>query len=186
MSAPGTSQQQIEEARDMAKSSNRDQLIALLGPVVTGHGLDLEDVEVTPAGRRRVLRVVVDGDGGVGLDTVAEVSTAVSATLDSTDAMGGTPYVLEVSSPGVDRPLLQPRHWRRAAGRLVEVTLTDGSNVTGRVLAADEAGADLDEEGTPRRLGWAEVARGRVQVEFRRKAGAEQDKQTEEAPWTST
>jgi ribosome maturation factor RimP len=170
----------------MAKSSNRDQLIALLGPVVNGHGLDLEDVEVTPAGRRRVLRVVVDGDDGVGLDTVAEVSTAVSATLDSTDAMGATPYVLEVSSPGVDRPLLQPRHWRRAAGRLVEVTLTDGSTVTGRVLAADEAGADLDAEGTPRRLGWAEVSRGRVQIEFRRKGGTEQDEQTEEAPWTST
>ena len=169
----------------MAKSSNRDQLFALLGPVVTGHGLDLEDVEVTPAGRRRVLRVVVDGDDGVGLDTVAEVSTAVSATLDSTDAMGATPYVLEVSSPGVDRPLLQPRHWRRAIGRLVEATLTDGSTVTGRVLAADESGADLDADGA-RRLDWAEVARGRVQVEFRRKGGTEQNEQTEEAPWTST
>ena len=80
------------------KASDRDALVGLLGPVVSDSGLDLEDVVVTPAGKRRLVRVVVDQDGGVGLDTVAQVSTAVSAALDESDAMGASPYVLEVTS----------------------------------------------------------------------------------------
>jgi len=149
-----------------ARGSDREPLLRLLEPVVADRGLDLEDVTITPAGRRRLLRVVVDRDGGVGLDTVAEVSTAVSRALDDSDAMGGQPYVLEVTSPGVDRPLTQPRHWRRATGRLVKATLTDGSTVLGRVGAADDDSAALDVDGSSRRLAYAEVATARVQVEF--------------------
>lgn len=93
----------------------------LLEPVVRAAGLDLESVRVGSAGRRRLLRVVVDADGGVDLDNIALVSREASARLDDTGAMGEAPYTLEVSSPGVDRPLTQPRHWRRAVGRLVRV-----------------------------------------------------------------
>jgi ribosome maturation factor RimP len=95
----------------------------LLEPVVRAAGLDLESVRVGGAGRRRLLRVVVDADGGVDLDAIALVSREASARLDDTGAMGEAPYTLEVSSPGVDRPLTQPRHWRRAMGRLVRVPL---------------------------------------------------------------
>ena len=109
----------------MAKASDRDSLMRLLDPVVTTQGLDLEDVVVTPAGRRRLLRVVVDRDGGLSLDAVAAVSTAVSAALDDSDAMGGAPYVLEVTSPGIDRPLTEPRHWRRNLTRLVTVATAE-------------------------------------------------------------
>lgn len=151
-----------------ARGSDREPLLRLLEPVVADHGLDLEDVTITPAGRRRLLRVVVDRDGGVALDTVAEVSTAVSRALDDADAMGGQAYVLEVTSPGVDRPLTQPRHWRRAAGRLVKATLHDGSTVLGRVSAADDDSAALDVDGSSRRLAYAEVATARVQVEFKK------------------
>src|SRR5687768_13691585 len=104
---------------EVARAADRDSLLHLLAPVVADHGLDLEDVVVTLAGKRRLLRVVVERDGGVGLDTVAQVSSAVSRSLDDSDVMGGLPYVLEVTSPGVDRPLTDPRHWRRATGRLV-------------------------------------------------------------------
>ena len=84
--------------------------------------MDLESVRVSVAGRRRLLRVVVDSDHGVSLDDAADVSRDVSAALlDATDVIGDVPYTLEVSSPGVDRPLTEPRHWRRAAGRLVRV-----------------------------------------------------------------
>ena len=100
-------------------------------PWSTAQGLDLEDVVVTPAGKRRLLRVVVDQDGGVDLDTVAGVSTAVSATLDESDAMGGAPYVLEVTSPGVDRPLTAPRHWRRNRDRLVKVATAEAHRARG-------------------------------------------------------
>lgn len=140
------------------------RLQQLLEPVVTDAGADLEGVEVTPAGRRRVLRVVVDMDGGIDLDAVADLSRAVSETLDASDVMGGQPYVLEVTSPGTDRPLTHPRHWRRAVGRLVKMDFADGSTRTSRVVAAGEDAADT-EDGPVR---YEEVRRARVEVEFGR------------------
>ena len=162
-----------------AKASDRDALVRVLEPVVAGHGLDLEDVTVTPAGRRRLLRVVVDRDGGLDLDAVAEVSTSVSAALDESQVMGATAYVLEVTSPGVDRPLTLPRHWRRAATRLVKVTRSDGGSLVGRVKTAGDHDVTLDVDGTPRRLGYDEVAVARVQVEFARKAPADREAEEE-------
>lgn len=161
----------------------RDRLVPLLEPVVAGAGADLEDVTVTAAGRRSVVRVVVDADGGISLDDVAEVSRVVSEALDALDeaepgVFGGS-YVLEVSSPGVDRPLTAPRHWRRSVGRLVRAGLRDGGQVTGRVVRADDdpAGhAVLDVDGQERELPYGSVARAVVQVEFSRAgAGGEDD-----------
>jgi len=156
----------------MSSVTTREHLRSLLEPVVTAAHLDLEDVEVTPAGRRRLLRVVVDGDGGVGLDQVARVSQAVSDVLDNSDVMGASPYVLEVTSPGVDRPLTAARHWRRARSRLVRAQLVDGGVVIGRLVAADEHTATLDVDGALRRLPYAEVAKARVEVEFSRPGDA--------------
>ncbi|MDP9417849.1 MAG: ribosome maturation factor RimP [Actinomycetota bacterium] len=173
----------------MSARSSREDLLRVLQPVVAACGLDLEDVDVTPAGRRRVVRVVVDRDGGVGLDDVADVSRAVSDALDETDVMGATPYVLEVTSPGVDRPLTEPRHWRRARGRLVTAALVDGTDATGRVVDAGENGVTLEQDGGDRRLGWEQLRRGSVQVEFSRPAAAgEQDTSDDEEgeSWTST
>jgi len=152
----------------MGRHTIRDDLEQLLQPVVAAAGLDIEGVEVAAAGRRQVIRVYVDQDGGVDLDTVAEVSRTVSAALDRTGLLGDAPYVLEVSSPGVDRPLTQPRHWRRSAGRLVRIGLAGGGELTGRVLGADETGVVVDDAGTERHLAFAEIAAGRVQVEFNR------------------
>ncbi|MEV4075286.1 ribosome maturation factor RimP [Nonomuraea fuscirosea] len=152
----------------MGSASPRDHLMKLLEPVVSTEGLDLEDITVTQAGKRRLLRVIVDRDGGVSLDDVADVSQAVSTALDDTDAMGQAAYTLEVSSPGVDRPLTEPRHWRRAAKRLVKAELRDGTVVEGRIMTADDAGVDLDVEGAARRIDYEDLTRGRVQVEFRR------------------
>lgn len=148
----------------------RDHLFDVLTPVVAATGHDLEDVTVTSAGRRSLVRVVVDADGGVDLDAIADVSRAVSEALDE-DADGGAafagPYVLEVSSPGVDRPLTEQRHWRRAVGRLVQVPVGEAT-VTGRVLDTDSAGVSLDVDGARRSIPWGELGRGRVQVEFNR------------------
>jgi len=147
----------------------RQQITDLLAPVVAAAGYDLEDVTVTQAGRRSLVRVIVDADGGVDLDGVAKVSRAVSDALDTGDQFAG-PYVLEVSSPGVDRPLSEPRHWRRAAGRLVKVD-ADGASLVGRVLDTDDAGVTLDVDGTKRHIGWSALGRGKVQVEFNRPSG---------------
>ncbi len=132
--------------------------------------LDLEEVELTPAGKRRVLRVAVDKDDGVTMDDVAVATRAVDQALEATDVMGEQPYTLEVTSRGVDRPLTLPRHWRRNVGRLVKVTATDGSVVTGRISAAEEEQATLEVDGGTREVAYAEVTKALVQIEFNRKA----------------
>jgi ribosome maturation factor RimP len=132
-------------------------------------GLDLEAVELTPAGKKRVLRVAVDKDGGVTLDDIAEATRAVSRELDGEDLMGERAYTLEVTSRGVDRPLTAPRHWRRNHDRLVRAALRDGTQLTGRVGESDESGVTLDVSGTPRRLEFDAIAKALVQIEFNRK-----------------
>jgi ribosome maturation factor RimP len=131
-------------ARPGSAGATAAELTRLLAPAVAEAGFDLEEVDVRPAGRRRLVRVVVDGDAGVGLDDIASISETVSALLDGAEVMGTSPYVLEVSSPGVDRPLTEPRHWRRAVGRLVVAPLTEGGQVEGRVVAADDEAVEID------------------------------------------
>jgi ribosome maturation factor RimP len=151
---------------------DEDRIADVIRPVIAAAGMDLESVRVSRAGRRRLLRVVVDSDGGVSLDDAAAISRQLSSELDTVAVMGDFPYTLEVSSPGVDRPLTDPRHWRRAVGRLVQVTVTDAGDsgvsgsISGRVLAADSDGVTLDVEGTRRRFGYPVLGAGAVQVEF--------------------
>ena len=142
---------------------------AVIEPIVAQAGYDLEDLTVTNAGRRRLVRVVIDRDGGVTLDEAAAVSRSISSVLDDDDPMGSGAYVLEVTSPGVDRPLTLPRHWRRNVGRLVAVTLPEES-LTGRIVAADDTSATLDVDGEQRVLALALAAVGKavVQVELNR------------------
>jgi ribosome maturation factor RimP len=142
-----------------------DELTGPLGDL----GLDVESVEITPAGKRRVLRVAVDKDGGVTLDDVASATRAVNAVLDESDVMGEQPYTLEVTSRGVDRPLTLPRHWRRNRSRLVKVTLAGGDVVTGRIAAADEEQATLEVDGKERPVPFADIDKALVQIEFNRK-----------------
>ena len=155
----------------MSRSADQAQLEEFLASIVDGFGCDLEAVEVSPAGRRRLLRVLVDRDGGISLDDVAEVTRAVSKALDAEDLMGDGAYTLEISSPGVDRPLTLPRHWRRNTGRLVAVTLASGDKIKGRITAADDQGVELDVEGQTRAVSYDEVARAKVEIEFNRKEG---------------
>jgi ribosome maturation factor RimP len=127
--------------------------------------MDLESVRVSAAGRRRVLRVIVDSDRGVSLDDAAKVSRELSAALDRLDVMGDFPYTLEVSSPGVDRPLTEPRHWRRATGRMVKVAVAE-ELLTGRIVLADDEAVILDTEGVRSRFPYPVLGPGKIQVEF--------------------
>jgi ribosome maturation factor RimP len=150
-------------------AATRERLAALLDPVVAATGYDLEAVTVTQAGRRSVVRVVVDADGGVSLDAVADISRGVSEALDADDSvMGSAPYTLEVTSPGVDRPLTLPRHWRRNTGRLVSAQV-GGRPVTGRILEADDARVVLETDRGHLEAAYADLGPGTVQVEFSRR-----------------
>jgi ribosome maturation factor RimP len=160
-------------------TADQARITALLQPVVAAAGFDLEDVRITSAGRRSKLLVVVDADGGISLDDVAEVGRIVSGALDEADAadaaeaeapgglLGANAYTLEVSSPGVDRPLTEPRQRRRAAGRLVRTRIGDTA-VEARVVTADEAVVVLDVAGDHRSVPYRDLGKGAVQLEFAR------------------
>ena len=160
----------------MSPESRQAAIIAQVeqevGAPLADLGLDLEAVEITPAGKRRLLRIAVDKDGGVTLDDVAEATRAVSEVLDdpASTVMGQQPYTLEVTSRGVHRPLTLPRHWRRNHGRLVKVTPVDGDQVTGRIVGSDEDGVRLEVAGEPaeRSLAYADIRRAVVEIEFNR------------------
>lgn len=149
--------------------ATRERIAAELSGPLASLGLDVEAVELTPAGSRRVLRVAVDQDGGVRDSDLVEASRLASEVLDGSDVMGKSPYTLEVTSPGVDRPLTLPRHWRRNADRLVRVTLTEGEVVTGRIGSSDDQAVTLDVEGEARELAYADITRAVVQIEFNRR-----------------
>lgn len=163
-------------------TTQSDRLRGLLEPLVAAKGLDLEEIEMSKAGKRRMLRIIVDSDEGVELDACAELSREVSDLLDETDAMGEDEYVLEVSSPGADRPLTEHRHYIRAIGRLVKFQTADGGELIARILDVDDEGMDLEVPGvkgrkaTARRIAFTDIAKARVEIEFNRK-----DKKEEEA-----
>lgn len=155
-----------------ARAELRD---GLTGPL-SDLGVDLEDVEVSRAGRRHVVRVIVDCDGGVDLDRVAAVSQTVSALLDEGPLSGVVegPFVLEVTSPGVDRPLTEPRHWRRAVDRLVRIEDVEGGQVEGRIIGmSGDSSVELLVNGESVVMPLARVHRAVVQVEFNRDARSE-------------
>lgn len=118
-------------------------LVDLITPVLDANRLELDSLDVIPAGKRKVLRITVDGDGPKGrgplLDDIAAATRDISDALDASSTVGDNPYTLEVSSRGVGKPLVEPKHYRRNAGRLVAVTLVDGSQVTGRLTEVGDA-----------------------------------------------
>ena len=154
----------------MAMADTRDRLAGELTGPIGQLGLDLEAVDLTNAGKRRVLRVAIDKDGGVTMDDIADATREVSRVLDETNLMGQQAYTLEVSSPGVDRPLTLPRHWRRNTGRLVKVVLDEGDPVTGRIAETDDTGAVLDVEGADHRVEYAAVKKAKIQIEFKKES----------------
>lgn len=141
-------------------------------PVVDAAGLFLEDVHMASPGNRRVVTVVVDGTVNLNLDEVTAITKEISAILDESDFMGTTPFTLEVTSPGVDRPLVLPRHWQKNINRIVRSVMVNGEVVTGRVdVVHDESVCVIVEGKTPHKieLPFVEIKRAQVEIEFNRK-----------------
>ncbi len=145
----------------------------LISPAVTEAGFYLEEVQIASPGSHRTVTCVVDGPTPLNLDQVTVVSRIISELLDSADVMGDTPFTLEVTSPGVDRPLTEVRHWTKNLTRLIKTTLNDGSVITGRLTEFDEISATLVENIKGRikshTVAFADIKRAVVEIEFNRK-----------------
>lgn len=151
--------------------SEQSALATVIEPAISALALDLEDCWIKQVGRRKLVKIVVDGDDGVTLDAVADVSRAVDDAIEASGLLGSADWTLEVTSPGIDRPLTLPRHWRRNIGRIVLAHLTDGREATGRIMEFDESTGALvlQVKGANRKFNTADIAKAIVQVEFNRK-----------------
>jgi ribosome maturation factor RimP len=155
---------------------SQTQVIELLGGEFARAGYEIEDVVIDTHARPPRITVIADGDDPLDLDTIATLSRSASDLLDGLDGVRDR-YVLEVSSPGVDRPLTSGKHFRRARGRKVEIALSDGSQVTGRVGETRDRTIALvvraGRDWAVRDIPLAEIVKAVVQVEFSPPAQAE-------------
>lgn len=152
-----------------------DQIAALVTPAVQAQGFFLEDVHLVSPGKHRIVTCIVDGESALNLDQVTSVSRVISELLDEAPFMGETPFTLEVTSPGVDRPLTKPRHFVKNYDRLLKVVKNDGDVVTGRITASSELDVTLLVE-TKKESGevvvaYSDIKRATVEIEFNRKDG---------------
>ena len=145
--------------------STREQILQILEPIASNMGLDLEDVEIKSAGKHSIVQVSIDKDGGINLDEVAQISNQISEALDAKDVLGEKPYTLEVGSPGIDRALTLPRHWRRNNGRLVKINFGSNSEI-GRIIESDEEKVSLEVKGKTRSINFDKIDKAYIQVEF--------------------
>ena len=145
--------------------STREQILQILEPIASNMGLDLEDVEIKSAGKHSIVQVSIDKDGGINLDEVAQISNQISEALDATEVLGEKPYTLEVGSPGIDRALTLPRHWRRNNGRLVKINFGSNSEI-GRIIESDEEKVSLEVKGKTRSINFDKIDKAFIQVEF--------------------
>ena len=153
----------------------KDQISEHITPALHKAGYFLEDVNLVSPGQHRIVTVIVDGESALNLDQVTVASKLVSELLDEATFMGETPFTLEVTSPGIDRPLTLPRHFAKNVDRLLKVTKSDGVVVTGRILANTDSDVTLsvtekkDVKEVVISLG--DIKRAQVEIEFNRKEG---------------
>ena len=143
--------------------SNKEQVLAVITPAIESLGFYIEDITITSAGKRSMLTVIVDGDTHLSLDQVTVATKAISEIVENLPTLGNNPFTLEVTSPGLDRPLTKPRHWRKNKDRLIKIVLTDGKEVSGRIKDSNEASATVDEQV----INFADIKRATLEVEFK-------------------
>ncbi|MFM6841235.1 MAG: ribosome maturation factor RimP [Candidatus Planktophila sp.] len=151
----------------------KDQISELISPALQQAGYFLEDVNLVTPGKHRIVTVIVDGESALNLDQVTVASKLVSELMDEAPFMGETPFTLEVTSPGIDRPLTLPRHFAKNVTRLLKVTKTDGDVVTGRIASNTDADVTLTvvvkKETKKVVVALADIKRAVVEIEFNRK-----------------
>ena len=143
--------------------NKKEEIAAAITPTIEGLGFYLEDLNITSAGRRSMLTVIVDGDTHLSLDQVTSATKAIGEIVESIQSLGETPFTLEVTSPGLDRPLTKVRHWQKNINRLVKVVLLDGSEIKGRIKDVNEVSATVDEKN----INYSDIKRATLEVEFK-------------------
>ena len=153
----------------------KDQISEHITPALLKAGYFLEDVNLVSPGQHRIVTVIVDGESALNLDQVTVASKLVSELLDEATFMGETPFTLEVTSPGIDRPLTLPRHFAKNHDRLLKLTHVDGKVITGRILSNSETSVTLavseKKESREITVPLSDIKRAQVEIEFNRKDG---------------
>jgi ribosome maturation factor RimP len=151
----------------------KDQVSELITPALQQAGYFLEDVNIVSPGQHRIVTVIVDGESALNLDQVTVASKLVSELMDEAPFMGETPFTLEVTSPGIDRPLTLPRHFAKNVTRLLKVTKSDGTVITGRIRSNTDAVVTLEvvekKETKEVAVALTDIKRAVVEIEFNRK-----------------
>jgi ribosome maturation factor RimP len=146
--------------------SNKEQVLAVITPAIESLGFYIEDITITSAGKRSMLTVIVDGDTHLSLDQVTVATKAISEIVENLPTLGNNPFTLEVTSPGLDRPLTKPRHWRKNQDRLIKIILNDGKEVTGRIKDSTESSVTVDEQV----INFADIKRATLEIEFKKES----------------
>ena len=143
--------------------SNKEQVAAVITPAIEALGFYVEDISITSAGRRSMLTVIVDGDTHLSLDQVTVATKAISEIVENLPTLGNNPFTLEVTSPGLDRPLTKPRHWRKNKDRLIKIVLNDGKEITGRIKDSTDDQVIIDEQ----KVAFVDIKRATLEIEFK-------------------
>ena len=146
--------------------SNKEQVLAVITPAIESLGFYVEDITITSAGKRSMLTVIVDGDTHLSLDQVTVATKAISEIVENLPTLGNNPFTLEVTSPGLDRPLTKPRHWRKNQDRLIKIVLNDGKEINGRIKDSTESAVTVDDKS----INFADIKRATLEVEFKKES----------------
>jgi ribosome maturation factor RimP len=146
--------------------SNKEQVLAVITPAIESLGFYVEDITITSAGKRSMLTVIVDGDTHLSLDQVTVATKAISEIVENLPTLGNNPFTLEVTSPGLDRPLTKPRHWRKNQDRLIKVILNNGKEINGRIKDSTETSATVDDQ----TINFSDIKRATLEVEFKKES----------------
>jgi ribosome maturation factor RimP len=146
--------------------SNKEQVLAVITPAIESLGFYIEDITITSAGKRSMLTVIVDGDTHLSLDQVTVATKAISEIVENLPTLGNNPFTLEVTSPGLDRPLTKPRHWRKNQDRLIKIVFNDGKEKMGRIKDSTESSVTVDEQV----INFADIKRATLEVEFKKES----------------
>lgn len=144
--------------------STQEDIASAIRPIIEAAGNYLEDIKIVAAGKRKLITVIVDSDTYLNLDQVTEVTKSISEVIEGVQSLGDSAFTLEVTSPGVDRPLTLPRHWKKNVGKKVKVTLADGSEVEGRITSSNSTEVELDSGSVK----YSDIKKALLQIEFKK------------------